>query len=120
MEKHDRYIVVNNSGRPIEYDFVTNYPDTIIPVGINPKTDQPFYVLPYSTKESPPIPRLRPKDPCIEDGKYGTFWLYFFDKDSLDALSWDTIRITGRGILERKAIDLDYLKAHNFTLTYEE
>lgn len=117
---HNWLMLENNSSRTVEFTIVDNYPDTIIPPDLyNLNTDQEGPLLPHTKRESKVS---RPGAGCIEDdySRGEVNWLYFFDSDSLNLLSWDTVRLTGRGILQRTPIDLEYLKAHNFTLTYEE
>lgn len=60
MGKHDKYLIVNKSSRNIKYNFILNYPDTIIPKDYNPKTQQPFFVESFSEKETFPLTRKHP------------------------------------------------------------
>jgi hypothetical protein len=117
--EHDKYILKNQSDKTIQIWIIENYPDTIIPSGYKLSFYSRDILSPNSTRED--IIKLR-RGSCIEDNYTNGIkkWLYIFDNDSLKSLPWDTVRLTGRGVLERIAIDLDYLKAHNFTLTYEE
>lgn len=89
-----------------------------MPQEYNPKTDQNVVIYPNQAYSS--WVKLR-RGECIED-QYADgqkYWMYFFDADTISVLSWDTIRLTNRGILERRLIDLEYLKKNGFRLVYE-
>ncbi len=43
---------------------------------------------------------------------------YFFNHDTVQALGWQGISGTNRGQLKRIKVDLNYLQANNFTITY--
>jgi hypothetical protein len=45
-------------------------------------------------------------------------WYYIFDVDSLKTIPWETVRKTNRGLIERRLIDIEYLKKNNFIITY--
>ena len=116
---HDSILFKNNSNRNIEVKIVDNYPDTILYETYNPLNDQGSYIPPNSHWK---IGSSGPQPVCFEKiyGEGNSHWFYVFDYDSLITLSWDTVRITGRGILERRKVDLNYLIQQNFTFVYEE
>ena len=45
-------------------------------------------------------------------------YYFIFSHDTVNALGWDTISGTNRGLLKRVLVDLDYLQKNNFTITY--
>lgn len=119
---HDTTYFENKSERLIEFILLGNYPDTIYPEGSNPTTDYLPLAKPHSTVDMKKPCVHQGKDCCIEesfenDEKY---WLYIFDRDSINLLSWNTVRTSSRGLLERRKVDLNYLIQQNFTLVYEE
>jgi len=107
--------IINQSARDIRAHFYWNYPDTSIgaynPLGatesgiIKPGNSFDRSVGPTSCWES-----------YLKNGTKE--WIYFFDNDSLKVIPWDTIRVTGRGLLERRLISLEYLQENNFIVTY--
>lgn len=110
----------NNSDRTIEVIGTSNYPDTTIPDGYDPLNDFGKAILPYTTTD---VGHVGPRsDKCVEDAFANgeASWIYFIDHDSIVDLSWDTVRITGRGILERRRVDLKVLQENDFVLTYQE
>lgn len=109
-----RITIVNNSNKSIYYHFYWSYPDTVIgdynPIGNG--TDG------LQQGESEIIgPSL---GFCWENmfEKSSKQFIHFFDADSLRLLSWDTIRKTQRGLLERREFDLIYLESSNWKLAY--
>ena len=117
--EHDTYVLENKSDKTIQMWIIENYPDTVIPLNYQAS----FYSKDIMEPNTSQLDLIKmPRGECIED-KYRdakTHWLYIFDNDSLNTIPLHSIRISGRGVLERRAIDLDYLQSHNFTLTYEE
>lgn len=115
---HDTYIIENRSIRKIEYKIMNYFSDTIIPVEYNALTDDGGVIQPDATDYS--WVKLR-KGECLEDLYENGIknWIYFFDADSLQVIPWDTVCITGRGVLERRIIDLKYLQSNGFKITYE-
>ena len=112
---HSALIIKNNSGLKINYAFYWNYPDTIIT-----KEQSPLY---YSQKA------VASGDSVIRGAGMGTCWevvfmdkprewIYFFNEDSLEQIPWHIIKTTGRGILERRELNLSYLQQRNFVVTY--
>lgn len=115
---HDAYTIENKSNRNIEYKIMDYFSDSTIPYDYNPKIDQIGPIKPHSSVSS--WVKLR-KGECIEDlySNREKNWIYFFDADTIAVLPWDTIRMTNRGVLVRKLIDLEYLKINGFRLVYE-
>ncbi len=113
---HDSFLLKNESSKTIDSKIISELYD-VIPDQYNPLEDQESRVFPYTSRT---MTAGKPGTACYEqifsDGKKA--WLYFFDYDSLTQLSWDTVRITGRGILEKRLINLEYLQNTNFTITY--
>lgn len=107
-------LYINNSPQAIEIVTIWNYPDTVITKD-NPFTDNLPSIFPGEQIENYTHPKQ-----CFEeiykDGKIT--WDCIFSLDTINLLSWDTVRKTQRGLLERRAISLDYLIQNNFTITY--
>lgn len=109
---HNGITVQNKSSKRINFEIYWNYPDTLIGE-YNPKG---FGVI------KPDSFRIRGAGPnsCWEEILKGgkKQYLYIFDEDSLEVIPWETVRLTNRGLIERKEISLQYLIENNFTLTY--
>ncbi len=45
-------------------------------------------------------------------------YYFLFDNDSVRTIGWQVINGTNRGLLKRIKVDLNYLQANNFTITY--
>src|SRR5690606_15092147 len=105
--------IINQSSRTINpYVY---WDTTIIDEDYNPLNDGT-----NGTNPGESYTRGTAKNRCweaeLKDGK--VVWIYFFDHDSLKAIPWDTVRATGRGLLERRFIDLEYLMANDFKVIY--
>lgn len=113
---HNGLIISNKSDRIINYEINWNYSDTMI-AEYNPLHDGTNGLAPgkNSTRGAGP-------NNCWESqlSRGKKVWLFFFDQDSLKAISWETVRATERGMLERRLIDLEYLRIHDFRITYPE
>lgn len=112
---HNGLTVVNNSAARIRINFYWNYPDTAIGA-YNPAYDGSDGL---STGES--FTRGAGRGTCWESSMANgrKEWLYIFDADTIETLSWDVVRQTNRGLLERREIDLTYLQQNNFVVTYQ-
>lgn len=109
---HTGLTVVNASSKRINFEIYWSYPDTTIgeynPKGsgvINPNASRTRGTGPTSCWEA-----------VLKDNKKE--YLFIFDEDSLQAIPWETVRATNRGLLERREISLKYLQDNNFTITY--
>jgi hypothetical protein len=111
---HNGLTVQNNSGTRIRFNFYWNYPNTAIGE-YNPKNDGSGGLLPGEK-----FTRGAGPQSCWESvfANGRKEWIYIFNADTLDALDWNTVRQTNRGLLERREIDLDYLRQNNFTVVY--
>lgn len=45
-------------------------------------------------------------------------YYFIFNHDTVQAIGWQKISGTNRGLLKRVKVDLNYLKSNNFTITY--
>lgn len=45
-------------------------------------------------------------------------YFLIFDNDTIQAIGWQSISGTNRGLLKKIKVDLNYLKANDFTITY--
>jgi hypothetical protein len=105
----------NESDQPVYFEVYWNYPDTVI--GEYNPTNQGNGPLQPSQSTVKGAGRQH----CWESYfmRYGREWVYFFNADTIEKLDWGMVRKTQRGLLERRAIDLDYLKANNFKIVYQ-
>jgi hypothetical protein len=112
---HNGLKITNQSNIRIRYNIYWNHPDTVIgeynPVhdgtdGLSPGESFTRGAGPKSCWES-----------VFQNGRKE--WIYFFNADTIEALSWDVVRQTNRGLLERKEIDLNYLQQNNFGVIYQ-
>lgn len=112
---HNSISISNQSNRTINYEIYWNYPDTAI------GEYNPLYNGTHGLSKGEKGDRGAGPGSCweaiLKDGKKQ--WVYFFDEDSLETISWDTIRLTNRGLLERREITLDYLIANDFTVVFK-
>ncbi len=71
-------------------------------------------ILPNSTTQ------YGTRNDCWESTFQNNFYQYFFifDNDTVQALGWQAISGTNRGLLKRVKVDLDYLQADDFKITY--
>lgn len=113
-DSQDYFTVYNASQRRISFEIYWNFPDTTIgeynPVswgGIAPGQSRT---------------RGAGRNSCwaavLADLPDQQEWLYIFDQDSLEQIPWKTVQTTNRGLLERRALTLDYLKQVNFKISY--
>ena len=105
----------NNSNLTVYYKFYWQYPDTAIGE-YNPLNGN----NPIHPNQSFNIGAGR-GDYCwedlLKDGRKE--YIHIFDADSLEVIPWENVRQTGRGLLERRLIDLQYLKDNNFQIIYQ-
>ena len=103
---------VNASDKKLAFEIYWNYPDTIIGK-YNPSGNDP--ILPNSS-----FTRGAGRKSCwevvLEDNRKE--WIYIFDYDTIMDLPWETVRETNRGLLERRLIDLEYLRNSDFRVVY--
>lgn len=112
---HFSFEFKNNSAKRLNrYMYWGNYPDTTIgdynPTGfgvIEPKSQ-------VKISSGPGLEECW--ETLLKNGKKE--YLYLFDEDSLQAIPWETVRATNRGLLERREISLKYLQDNNFIITY--
>jgi hypothetical protein len=111
---HQGLTFFNNAVNRIQPAIYWNYPDTVIG-SYNPTSLR-------SLKKGDKFVRGAGPNYCweatMQNLPHQKEWIYIFDQDSLEAIPWDTIRATNRGLLERRLIDLDYLKQHDFIISY--
>jgi hypothetical protein len=120
-KKHTYFMAINNSNKHVI--FQTNLepkmqPDTTI--GINSPLNNNISSYNKGLKAGESYKFTVERDYCLEylfenDKKE---IVYIFDYDSLINLPWDSIRITEKGLLGRKIIDLDCLIKNKFEVTY--
>ncbi|MBO9684009.1 MAG: hypothetical protein J7502_15305 [Flavisolibacter sp.] len=115
-DSHEALTIKNNSNKRISYAFYGYYPDTTIYGDHSPAYySQSFIISPGSSHTS-----VAGWAGCFESVfTHNTKqWICFFDEDSVEQISWETIKLTNRGVLEKRQVTLDYLKTNNFTITY--
>lgn len=103
---------LNNSNKNLIFEIYWNHPDTVIGE-YNPSENDP--VLPSNS-----LTRGAGRKSCWEVVLEGNKkeWVYIFDHDTIKDLSWEVVRETNRGMLERRLIDLEYLQNTNFRILY--
>ena len=103
---HNGITFKNNSNQTVNFEIYWNYPDTIIG-DYNPVSDK-------GTASNSDFTRGAGPFSCWESvlGQ-NKEWIYIFSQDSLKTIPWETIRKTNRGLLERRAIDVQYLEKNN-------
>ena len=110
-DSHNGITFKNNSNQTVYFEIYWNHPDTLIGdfnpypnKGTTPNSEFTRGAGPFSCWES-----------VLGQKKE---WIYIFSQDSLKTIPWETIRKTNRGLLERRAIDVNYLENNNWTVTY--
>lgn len=114
-DSHSVLTIKNNYSKRINYAFYGYYPDTTIPEGYSPLYYSKLFISPGGS-----ITQAAGWAGCFESiFTHNTKqWICFFDEDSLEQIPWDTIRLTNRGVLAKRQLTLDYLKANNFIISY--
>lgn len=113
---HSSFTLNNNSSRKINWAiYWGNYPDTAI--GAYNPTGMSSVIAPHRRGD---VSALNESPGCLDNllanGKKE--YLYIFDEDSLQGTSWETVRSTEYGLLERREIDLKYLEDNDFQIYY--
>ncbi|MDX2247985.1 MAG: hypothetical protein SF052_14465 [Bacteroidia bacterium] len=112
---HNGLTIRNESDARIRYNFYWNYPDTTI--GEWDVSREGTAGL--SSGEE--FTRGAGLGSCWEsvliDGKKE--WVYIFNADTIESLDWEVVRQTGRGLIERREIDLEYLSKNDFIITVQ-
>jgi hypothetical protein len=107
---HASISLVNNSSRTLNWRHFT--PDSIYRInGSTPASDmiiQPNSSDKYGTRDC--------WEETFKDG-YSAYFL-IFNNDTVQAIGWQTISGSNRGLLKRVKVDLIYLQNNNFTITY--
>jgi len=113
---HSTFIIKNNSTRTINPEIYWEYPN-FKNNPYNPKFDGTDGIKPGDS-----LIRGAGRSACweqiLDSNRYG--YLFIFDQDSLNTLSFDTILIMEKGLLFEKKLDLLYLIENNFTIVYSE
>ena len=115
-DNHLSLTISNQSNRTVRYHIYWNYPDTTIGA-YNPQRDGTDGLSPGEEFTDVSAGPKTCWESLLQDGK--NEWVYIFDNDTLNAIPWDTVRATGRGLLERRLIDLDYLRSNDFRVVYK-
>lgn len=115
-DSHDVLTITNNSNRRISYSFNGYYPDTTIQGDYSPSYYSKSFIISAGGSKKDVAGRAG----CFESifSHNTKQWICFFDEDSLEQIPWETVRLTNRGVLEKRQVTLDYLKGHNFKITY--
>lgn len=111
---HNSLVHQNNSDKRIYDHYYWNFPDTAIGE-YNPVNGLTGGIFPGGTDQRS-IGRFSCLEEYFANGKKQ--WVYFFDADSIEAIPWEVVRSTGRGLLMRKELSLEYLKNNNFIINY--
>lgn len=113
---HNGMTIKNESNKRIRYMMYWNYPNTEIGE-YNPTHDETKGILPNKSHT-----RGAGLGSCWESIFVNNKkeWIYIFDADTIELLDWSLIRKTERGLLERKEINLEYLKNNDFYVRFNE
>jgi hypothetical protein len=107
---HDLINLVNNSTKTINYrQFIT---DSIYKInGSQAAADR---IINPNEKDTYGV-----RD-CWESNfdDNSSLYFFFFDNDTVQAIGWNAISGTNRGLLKRVKVNLDYLKNSDFTISY--
>lgn len=111
---HNAITIVNNSPKLITYTLISGdsiyhqngeFSNMIIP--------------PYSSEDY-----MKTKKTCweevLETNNTQYEYILIFDQDTVNAIGWQNISDTNRGLLKTFKIDVDYLISNEFRLVYEE
>lgn len=113
---HNELTLVNLSGTRIYSEYYWNYPDTSIGA-YNPVWGMSGG-LPNSNCTN--ISRVT-RGGCLEelyaDGRKE--WLYIFNADTIEALDWNIVRSTQRGLIARIELSLAKMESSDFTVVFE-
>ncbi len=107
---HESINLVNNSSLTINWRHFI--PDSVYTInGSTPAAElilQPNSSDLYGTRD------------CWEETFQDNFSMYFlmFNDDTVQAIGWQAISGTNRGLLKSVKVDLNYLVANNFIITY--
>lgn len=115
---HNSITLSNKSNENICFHFYWNYPDTNIGE-YNPIYGGPRAIT-YPNDSF--ITAAGPMNCCCWESNFRNNrkeWVYIFNSDSLKSIPWDLVRKTNRGLIERRLIDLEYLKQNNFKILYQ-
>ena len=113
---HDRFEIVNNSNKRLNLEIYWNYPDTVIGT-YNPLGNGGSFLKPGATWTEGRT-RANCWESILNELPQQKEWYYIFDRDSLQAIPWEVVRATGRGLLERRQLDIEYLRKNNFKISY--
>ena len=109
---HDDIILINNSSKIINWATFRYGPVYKIN---GSSSGQDLLIQPNSSD----IYGSRPGDCWEETFKNGyTAYLLIFDNDTIQAIGWQAIDGTNRGLLKSVEVNIDYLNSNNFTITY--
>lgn len=112
---HSRITIENKSARNISWISDDNPNDTIWTVnGDYPGISE--RVIPGSSSYQV----AAGLEKCWEYFYMGGYSHYYFifDHDTVQAIGWQAISGTNRGLLKKVKVDLSYLKNNNFTITF--
>jgi hypothetical protein len=113
---HNALTFQNRSTRTINFEFYWNYPDTSIGE-YNPLNDGTNGLKPGEFFLRGAGPRS-----CWEAmfSRRVKEWIYIFDEDTIRNLSWNVVRKSNRGLLERRLLTIDYLQKNNFIVSFPD
>lgn len=114
IDGHNAISIVNNSARLITYtplngDSVYQYNGEFSNTIIQPYTSDNYTKTKITCWEE-----------VLETNNTQFEYLLIFDQDTVNAIGWQNISGTNRGLLKSFKINSEILKQNNFTLTYEE
>ncbi len=108
--KHLTFLIQNNSNRVVAYKHFSA--DSVYKVNGSPAL---MLIYPNESTE------LAMAHQCLEDiaeNMVAPEYFFLFDYDTVQAIGWQAISGTNRGLLKRVTIDSAYIYDSNFTITY--
>ena len=113
---HNGLVMKNESDQRIYVELYWNYPDTSIG-SYNPVRNATGGILPNTEFAR----GAGMGGACWESifANERKEWVHIFDADTIESLDWLVVQQTGRGLLERRRVDLNYLIQNDFTIVYK-
>ena len=113
---HNELTLVNQSGTRIYFEFYWNYPDTTIGE-YNPVWGMSGGLQNCNNMDISRVTRGGCLEELYADGRKE--WLYIFNADTIEALDWNIVRSTQRGLIARIELSLAQMESSDFIVVFE-